>query len=318
MSERSRIAAFFAPLTRAEAGSFSLTDDAAVLQPPTGYSLVVTTDSVIEGIHIVRSASPQQFAQKMVRRNLSDLAAMGAKPWRYFLNLHTPAGLPDAWFAAFAAALAAEQQHFGMVLAGGDSTSGGEVIHATLTCLGLLQGTPLLRSEARAGDEIYVSGTLGDAAYALQHLSQVKNANTDYFAARYFAPTPRLELGQRLHGLATSCIDISDGLISDVSQICVASQCGAVIEQTLLPLSVPLQHAALDAAAKHELALTGGDDYELCFTAPEAAHERVAQLAQELHIPLTCIGKICAGGEVRVVDEAGQRVVLPRTGYEHA
>ena len=156
MGERTRIAQYFAPLAATEPGSFSLTDDAAVLTLPPGKQLVITTDSVIEGIHVLLAATPQQFAQKLMRRNLSDLAAMGAMPWRYSLNLHTPATLDDAWFAAFTAALAEEQQHFGCVLAGGDSTTGGVLIHATMTCFGLLDAAPLRRHAARVAEDVYV------------------------------------------------------------------------------------------------------------------------------------------------------------------
>ena len=311
MAERARIARYFAPLAEAEPGSFQLTDDAAVLTLPVGQQLVITTDSVIENIHILSSATPMQFAQKLVRRNLSDLAAMGAKPWRYTLNLHTPRDLPENWFAEFAAALNAEQTHFNMVLAGGDSTSGATAIHATMTCFGLTDAAPLRRANAQVGDDIYVSGTLGDAAYALQLLQQNQPID-DMLRARYYAPTPRLQLGQLLRNTASAAADISDGLFADLQQICTASQCGALIELMTLPLSPMLQQHH-----RYDLALGGGDDYELCFTAPAPAREKIASVARLLDLPLTRIGSVCAGEGVTVLDGASNPITPTHAGYEH-
>lgn len=183
MAERARIARYFAPLTAGEPGSFHLHDDAAALDVPPGKKLIVTTDSVIVGTHIVAGAKPTQIATKLMRRNLSDLAAMGAAPWRYTLNAHTIPGLPDAWFADFAAALAVEQSRYGLVLVGGDSTSGPGPIHMGMTCFGLAEKI-LLQSGARMGDALYVSGTIGDASLAFHH---GKLAN-GFLSERYFAP----------------------------------------------------------------------------------------------------------------------------------
>ena len=316
MGERDRIARFFTPLTAGESGSFNLTDDAAVLTPPAGQQLVITTDSVIEGIHVLANATPQQFAQKLMRRNLSDLAAMGATPWRYTLNLHTPPGVDDDWFAAFAATLAAEQTTFGMVLIGGDSTTGGSTIHTTMTCMGLLEVAPLRRAGAQAGDDIYISGTLGGAAYALTLLQKNKPIDAA-LAARYHCPEPRLALGQMLHGIATATIDISDGLVADITQLCAASHCGAVIQQNAIPLDHHFKNAALDAAATYHLALSGGDDYELCFTAPSSNHAAIEETVATLKLPITRIGNIVAGKAVTVMDATGSPVLLKKTGWEH-
>jgi thiamine-monophosphate kinase len=315
MAERARIATLFAPLSASESGAFHLTDDAAVLTPPQGMALVITTDSVIESVHVLGDATPAQFAQKLVRRNLSDLAAMGAAPWRYSLNLHTPVGLAEDWFAAFAATLAREQTHFDMVLVGGDSTSGGALIHTGMTCYGLLAHAPLRRNGAHIGDDLYVSGSIGDAALALR-LLQHHQPIDDALAARYHAPTPRLELGKMLHGHATAAIDISDGLLADIGQLCAASHCGADIDYAVLPLSQHLANAALDAASVAALALSGGDDYELCFTAPVSARSAIAGIATQLALPLTRIGCITAGG-IRVLDASGAAMAVQRTGWEH-
>jgi thiamine-monophosphate kinase len=316
MAERDRIARYFAPLAAGEPGSFHLTDDAALLRPPAGQSLIITTDSVIESIHVLHRATPQHYAHKLMRRNLSDLAAMGATPWRYTLNLHTPKGFSDDWFAQFAATLADEQNLFQLLLIGGDSTTGGECIHTTMTCFGLCDGPPLRRNGAKVGDDIYVSGTLGDAAYAL-HLLQQHAAVDDALAARYHCPTPRLELGKMLRSIATSAIDISDGLVADIQQICHASQCGARIKQATIPLSHHLKNAALSTAQKYTFALSGGDDYELCFTAPKNERNSIAALANKLDLPLTCVGKIIAGKVVEILDGSGNPITLRRTGWSH-
>ena len=308
MGERTRIARYFAPLTAAESGSFFLTDDAAVLHPPAGKQLVITTDSVIESIHVLPGATAQQFAQKLMRRNLSDLAAMGATPWRYTLNLHTPATLPTSWFAEFAATLAHEQERFGLTLVGGDSTSGGDIIHCTLTCFGLIEGTALRRNGASVGDDIYVSGILGEAAYAL-HLLQQKQSMDATLAARYHAPVPRLALGQMLHGIATSAIDISDGLLADVAQLCTASGCGASVMRDLIP-----KRAGID----WRFALSGGDDYELCFTASPTQRETIQTIARKANLALTRIGSMVAGNDIELLDEDGHAVPVTTTGYEHS
>jgi thiamine-monophosphate kinase len=316
MGERARIARYFAPLAAAEAGSFSLTDDAAVLAPPDGQQLVITTDSVIEAIHVLPGATPQQFAQKLMRRNLSDLAAMGANPWRYTLNLHTPTKLPTSWFADFAATLQQEQERFGLTLVGGDSTSGGDAIHCTMTCFGLLDGAALRRNGATKGDDIYVSGTIGGAAYAL-HLLQQNAAVNDGLSAYYHCPEPRLQLGQMLRGIATSVIDISDGLLADIAQICAVSGCGAHIERDSIPLQSELQQAAKQNATAWRFALSGGDDYELCFTASASERAAIQDIATKLGLPLNRIGSITDGCAVILRDAHGHTIPVSHTGFEH-
>ena len=325
MAERARIARYFTPLAQGEIGSFNLTDDAAVIIPPPGQSLVITTDSVIESIHVLPGATPTQFAQKLMRRNLSDLAAMGATPWRYTLNLHTPRGTPDAWFAEFSAALADEQQRFGLTVIGGDSTSAAAPapIHTTMTCFGLLQGQPLRRNGAQAGDDLYVSGTIGDAALGLlllqpspQHILQHTDANTTLID-RYHRPQPRLALGEKLRGLATAAIDISDGLLADSAQLCAASQVGAIIHRDAVPRSAEVHHLLTTNPALWNVILNGGDDYELCFTAPVSAREKLQALAAELNLPLTRIGTITTEKDIRVMDDDGKLLRMECPGWEY-
>lgn len=316
MNEHARIARYFAPLTAHESGSFNLTDDAAVLTIPAGKQLVVTTDSVIEHLHVLAGATPEQFAQKLMRRNLSDLAAMGSTPWRYTINLHTPPGLDEQWFAQFCAALAREQASFGLTLIGGDSTSAAGPIHTTMTCMGLSDGQVLRRQGAHIGDAIYVSGALGGAAYALAQLQQHLPISNE-LAARYHCPEPRLALGAALRGMATSCLDCSDGLLADVTQLMTASSVGATLHRDALPVDEALRAVIASDETAWRFALSGGDDYELIFTAPPSAHTALHALAQSLALPITRIGEITAGTALRVLDEDGNALPIPTRGWEH-
>jgi len=295
-----RIAHYFAPLAAGEAGAFGLENDAAALSAPAGKQLVLTSDSCIEGWHVPMASAPQHLASKLVRRNLSDLAAMGATPWRYMLNLHLPTHTPDDYVAAFAAALAVEQAHFGMVLVGGDSTFGGERVHASLTAVGLATRTHI-RSGAQVGDHIYVSGVIGEGALALMMVEgklMLHGPDAGEIWQRYYAPEPRLALGQALDGIATSVIDISDGLLHDLAQIARASHVSMQVHDA----AVPLHDMARRMRAQHgERMINGGDDYELAFTAPAHAAPMLQQLAQQLHLPLTPIGVVEEAQELAVI-----------------
>ena len=311
MDEHARIARFFAPLCAAESGAFVLTNDAAMLAAPTGKKLVVTTDSVIEGVHVPLGTSPARIAQKLLRRNLSDLAAMGALPWRYSLNLHTPNATPDAWFSAFARSLAREQKHFGMVLIGGDTTSARKsVVHVSATLIGLASRAHP-RSGARPGDGVYVSGTIGDAAAYFWQRTHSKKI-TPALAARFYAPTPRLALGQALHGIASSVIDISDGLLADTAQLCAASKVGAQIAFT----SIPRARAYLASGCPALETTNFGDDYELLFTVPKAKQTRLTLLSETLGMRLTRIGEITPNTRVEIMDAQGKPLTLPQ-GFSH-
>lgn len=309
MNEFDRIARYFAPLSAGEAGAFALTDDAAALTIPAGQTLVVTTDSVIGGIHLPGDASPSQFAQKLLRRNLSDLAAMGALPWRYLLNLHVPATISEEWLQQFSAMLQQEQQHFGIVLVGGDSTTGGENIHLTATLLGLTP-EPLLRRGAKAGDDLYVTGTIGEAALALPYALGEKppDAAAQPWLDRYFSPEPRIAVGLALRGVASAAIDISDGLVQDFTHLCKASDLGAVVH---------IPHIPLARSGDIETMLTGGDDYELLFTAPASKRQNITAVANETGVAITRIGAMQQHAEVVFLDAHNQPLHFARKGYRH-
>ncbi len=318
------IARHFAPLAAAEPGAFALTDDAAVLALQPGRRLVVTTDSLVAGVHFLPETRAEAIAAKLLRVNLSDLAAMGAKPVAYTLSAALPEDLEDGWLERFAQALAADQASFQVTLIGGDTVATPGPLTLTLCALGTVaEGCELRRSGARTGDAVYVSGTIGDAALGLAALQgglpELAPELRETLGERYLRPQPRVELGQRLSGLAHAAVDISDGLVADLGHICAASGTGATVEAARIPLS-PAGRAAIEADGERmTTVLTGGDDYELLFTAPSGSAATVAGLSRELDLPLTVIGRIneAKGDGVRVIDENGRRIELAENGYRH-
>ncbi len=310
MSEHARIARYLAPLTAKEPGAFHLQNDAASLTPPAGKTLVLTTDSVIAGVHVPPDATAEQCIRKLMRRNLSDIAAMGAAPWRYMLNLHLPQHTSEAWWEACAATLASEQEKYGVVLIGGDCTSGAPALHLTMTMLGLATATHA-RSGAKLGDDVYVSGTLGDAALWLEAQSNA------HFTARYYAPEPRLALGRALHGIASSCIDISDGLLADAAQLTSASHVQFLLQQSLLPVSSDVQHMLQQNPALWRCVFSGGDDYELLFTTPCAQAAMLQQITQQTATPLKKIGSVREGNGVVLCDSEGRDITPSELGFQH-
>jgi thiamine-monophosphate kinase len=320
LGEFGRIGRFFAPL--AGPGGLGLKDDAALLDCRPGHRLVVTVDAIVEGVHYLPQDPPDLVARKLLRVNLSDLAAMGARPLHYLLATALPSSLGDDWVARFAAGLAEDQRTFGVDLLGGDSvaTSGPAVL--SLTALGeIATGAEIRRSGAKPGDRIWVSGTIGDAFLGLQvlrggHPSLVP-ADRAALTRRFQLPEPRTGLGPRLAGIAHAMLDVSDGLIADLGHICEASQTGATVALPSLPLSPAAQRAA-DAEPDLPARLAAaGDDYELLFAAPPAAGEAIGRLAAELGLPITAIGTVEKGAGVRLVDAGGNPIPVEAAGYRH-
>ncbi|MEO3435530.1 thiamine-phosphate kinase [Inquilinus sp. CAU 1745] len=300
LGEFQRIDRYFKPLAAGFPGALGLGDDAGLLSPGPGEDLVATTDSMVEGVHYLPGEKPSRLARKLLRVNLSDLAAKGARPLAYMLTTALPRSAEEGWIAAFADGLRQDQERFGIHLLGGDSVSVEGPAVLGITAFGTApKGRALLRSGARPGDIIHVSGALGDGALGLEslrgRLPDLDPAHRRHLADRYTLPEPRMELGRRLIGVATASMDISDGLPGDLPHICHASGVAARVETARIPLS-PAGRAALAADPGLErLALSGGDDYELLFTAPPEAAETLAALALELSLPLTAIGEISAG-----------------------
>ncbi|HXP31454.1 MAG TPA: thiamine-phosphate kinase [Stellaceae bacterium] len=320
LSEFERIARFFAPL--AAPGALGLMDDVALIDGPPGAQYVLKTDAIVEGVHFRPDDPPKQVGQKLLRVNLSDLAAKGATPVGYLLMTALAPSRDEAWLAEFAAGLAADQATFGIGLLGGDSVATPGATTLSVAAIGrVAAGRAVLRRGARPGDRIYVSGTLGDAALGLKAaaggLAGIDAAARAFLIDRYRLPQPRLALGLALVGTARAMIDISDGLVADLGHICEVSGVGAVVEVALLPLSHAAKASLAGEPALLASVLGGGDDYELLFTAPPATEATLAELGARLGVAVTVIGRIEAGQGVRVLDPEGHPVAVPVAGYQH-
>ena len=269
------------------------------------------------GVHFLPADPPGQIAQKLLRVNLSDLAAMGAAPLGYLLALARPKEITDGWLAEFCAGLAADNAAFEIALLGGDTVSTPGPLTLSLTAIGEVpRGAALLRGGARVGDDVWVSGTLGDAALGLKTLQgalAVAEPARAFLIERYRLPQPRLALGEALRGIASAAIDVSDGLVADLGHILEISGVGAELRADALPLSA----AARDLPGARDAALSGGDDYELLFTAAPEREAGIAALARQLGIPLTRIGAIRAGSDLRIFDASGRAIVPPSKGWQH-
>ena len=292
-------------------------DDCALLAPPTGEVLAVTTDTLLAAVHFPLDSPARLIAQRALAVNLSDLAAMGATP-RWFQLALTMPDADQAWLAEFSAGLHALACEFNCALVGGDTTRGPLTI--SLTLMGTVPSTQALkRSTAKPGDRIYVSGTLGDGAAALALLEgrlTVSGEDAKYLENRFWQPDARVHEGLEIRRFASAAIDISDGLLADLGHIAKASQVGAVVEVDKLPLSGALCRAA-DLARGLNWALTGGDDYELCFTVPAGKVAQCQQLIDDGELTATPIGEIVDGQGVRCVDKQGAPFAITGSGYQH-
>lgn len=320
LGEFARIARFFAPL--ALPGGLKLRDDVALIAGRRGERYVLKTDAIVEGVHFFADDPPADVARKLLRVNLSDLAAKGATPIGYLLAMALPKTRDDRWLASFSHGLATDQRKYRIGLFGGDSdaTRGPTVL--SLAVIGrVAQGRAILRDGARPGDLVYVSGTLGDAALGLAaikgRLPKISRAARHYLERRYRLPEPRLSLGRRLTGIARAAADISDGLVADLGHVCAASGAGAVIETARLPLSAAVRSIIAGSPQRIRAALNHGDDYEVVFTAPPNAAGRIAAAARAAGVRVTAVGRIVAGRGVRVLDAKGRRLRLSRSGYRH-
>jgi thiamine-monophosphate kinase len=303
------IAKYFAPLAKGEPGALGLKDDAAYLKPRPGFDLVLTTDAIVEGVHFFPDDPPATVAQKALRVNLSDLAAKGA------------IGIDEAWVAAFAKGLNADQAKFGVALFGGDTTATPGVTTINIAALGEVpQGQMLTRGGACAGDDVWVTGTIGDATLGLKLLKgegfDSAKSHRQLLVMRYRVPEPRSEVGPALKGLAHACIDVSDGLIADLGHIAEASDVGIEIAVGDVPLSAAAKAAVQRGVELSDL-LSGGDDYELAFAAPSSSRSRLLALAVETGVPLTRVGRVVKGHGVTALAADGKPVRTRRAGYTH-
>lgn len=292
-------------------------DDAALVRVTDGNELAISTDMLLAGRHFFAEDDPESLGHKVLAVNLSDLAAMGATPRWALLSLALPEA-NEQWLARFSAGWYALAQQHGVSLIGGDTTRGPMAFSVTI--MGeIARGQALRRSGAKAGDEIWVSGTLGDAALALAYLQRRIQITPHAAAAvlpRLHRPTPRIKLGRKLLGLAHSAIDISDGLVADLGHVLEASGLGAEIRLDDLPVSETLRAYWQDDVARHAV-LAGGDDYELCFTAKAIQHAAIMKIGKGLKLPLTCIGHITRKPGLVVRDADDQIFNFEGSGFDH-
>ena len=316
------IARHFRPL--AGPGALGLSDDAAAFAPPAGRLLVVAADAMVEGVHFLADDPAETVGRKLLRVNLSDLAAMGAAPLGYLLTLALPRSKGEDWFEGFCAGLAADQSEFGLRLLGGDTTAlpaespDGPLV-LSLTILGhAAPGQLLRRGGGGDGDGLWVTGTIGDAALGLAVL-QGRLGGDGFLADRYRLPRPRLGFAQGLHGIASAAIDVSDGLVQDCGHICRESRLDAEIAAGLVPVSGQALRAGADWLERR---LTGGDDYELLLAVPPANEAALRELSRRSGVAVTRIGALRssrAGTDagVRVLGSDGAELVLGGTGWSH-
>jgi thiamine-monophosphate kinase len=325
LNEFGIIARYFAPLAT-DPAALGLLDDTAVLPTPDGQELIATTDTIIEGVHYLPGDPPDSIGHKALAVTLSDLAAKGARPYAYLLNLALPDPSP-AWLEGFAAGLAALQATVGTFLAGGDTTYTPGPPTISVTGLGLVaQGHAALRRGALAGDMLMVSGTIGDAYLGLRLLREpglakswgLFEGDAEFLVDRYRRPQARTGLAPSIRRCARASIDVSDGLAADAGKLCKASGVNGTIEAERVPLSAAAAKAVKAAPDMLAQILTGGDDYEI-LTAMEPSHTSAfAREAVEHSIPVTVIGSVGAGdGKIEIVDRDGKPLKLEHLGFEH-
>lgn len=317
LSEFDLIARYFTRPRQSNAHTaLGVGDDCALLSTPPDMQVAISADMLVEGRHFFPGANASKLGHKCLAVNLSDLAAMGAQPVAFTLALALPE-INQEWLEAFSQGMFSLADAHGCELIGGDTTKGPLTI--CITVFGHVPGGQALRRDAaQAGDDIWVSGSLGDARLALAGRNAemvLDSATVEAAAVRMDQPTPRVALGLKLRGLAHAALDVSDGLAGDLGHILKASQVGATLNADALPFGPTL--VSLPHETKCAFALAGGDDYELCFTAPPSKREQVMAAAQAADIPVTCIGRIEAVSGLRVVDDQGKPVDVKLQSFDH-
>ena len=317
MGEFDLIKRYFTPEHYSNDVLLGVGDDAAVLAVPEGFRLVAAVDTIVEGIHFPIQTSAADIAYRALAVNLSDMAAMGARPRWFTLSLSVP-NANESWLSEFSASLSQLAARFDVQLVGGDTVKGP--LSISIQILGWVeQGRWLTRSGARPGDLIFVSGVPGEAAGGLQLLLkphiQATREYREHLLQRFYRPTPRVELGVQLKGIASAAMDVSDGLLTDLRKLCVASQCGADLQLESLPSSVSLRAVFGDTAAEY-LSLQGGDDYELLFTLPADRLSDLEAIASQTDVLCTQIGRITVDGGVRCYQKQSM-VMIQDSGFDH-
>lgn len=313
MGEFDFIARHFRPL--AGPGAMELRNDGATMALPAGEELVLSSDTMVEGLHFLPDDPAGTIARKLLRCNLSDLAAMGSRPRHYMLNVSVPPGrhYDEAWFTEFAAGLAADQKQYDISLLGGDTTGSPSPLMLNVTILGSVRrGQVLRRDGARAGDGVWITGSLGRAALGLQiRLGKLATGDASLVEA-YRIPTPRT--GLSLYGIVSAAMDISDGLLQDSGHIAEESGVAITLFEEKLPL-VP--EVAAHMTTHREIILLGGDDYELLLTCPAASEDALQAHCRQHGVPLTKVGMVTEGEGVTMLDRQHAPINFSRTGWQH-
>jgi thiamine-monophosphate kinase len=323
-AEERLIARYFRPLAT-DAGAFGLIDDAAILTPPDGCDLVLTTDGVIAGVHFFPDDPPETIGRKALRMNLSDLAAKGAKPRGFLLALAMPAGTDAAWLAAFAAGLGDDTRAYGCPLLGGDTDKTPGPVSVSISAFGIVpRGRMVRRSTAKAGEAIVVTGTIGDAALGVKvqrepGLAQrwtLSGAQAAHLTYRYLLPQPRNALAEAVLQHASAAMDVSDGLAGDLGKLCRASAVAAHVDAARVPLSDAAHAAVAAEPALLETVLTGGDDYEILLTLPPERLPAFRSDAAAAGVAVTEIG-VTRAGEGAHFTRDGKALSFARPSYSH-
>lgn len=324
-SEGELIGTYLAPLSRSFHGAFGLADDCAVYTPTAGRDLVITTDAVAAGVHFFADDAPEDIAWKALAVNVSDLAAKAAVPRVYQMALSFPDAPSHEFMRRFARGLGEAQAAFGIVLSGGDTDRRPGPLTVTVTAIGEVEaGFRLTRDGARAGDAIFVTGTLGEAACGLKLRRGDEDAQTWTIAesdraqlvAKFLRPRPRLEAAQLLQRFATAALDLSDGLAKDLGRLAAAARAGAIVDRERLPLSLAVQGLVATDPVLMQAVLSGGDDYELLFTAPEDAQSGIAEAARAIGLQVTRIGTMRAERGLKLATAEGEKPLQP-LGWDH-
>ena len=323
-AEEHLIARYFRPLATAP-GAFGLADDAAIVTPPPGCDLVLTTDGVIAGVHFFPDDPPGDIARKALRMNLSDLAAKGATPIGFLLSVALPSAIEEAWIAAFVTGLGEDVTLYGCPLLGGDTDRTPGPIAVSITAFGSVpHGAMVRRATAKAGNIILVTGTIGDSALGVLlrrdeglakqwHLTE---AMTAHLKARYLLPQPRNALATTVLQHASAAMDVSDGLAGDLAKLCRASGVAAEIDVARVPLSDAARAAVATEPARMETVLTGGDDYEIVLTLSSDKLAAFQTAAREAGVAVTEIGHVVAGQGTRF-NRDGKALIFARSSYSH-
>jgi len=315
------IARYFQPIAT-HPGALGLTDDAAFIKPPPGCDLVLKTDAIIGGVHFFADDAASAVASKALRVNLSDLAAKGAAPLGFLLSLALPKEIGDDWLTGFAEGLRADATLFDCPLFGGDTDRTPGPVTVSIAMFGSVpEGTMVRRAGAKAGDRVFVSGTIGDAALGLALRKgaawTLSDAQRQHLASRYLLPQPRNALAEAVRSHASAAMDVSDGLAGDFAKLCRASKVAAEIEVARVPLSDAAKAVLASEPAMLETALTGGDDFEIVCTMPAGKAASFRAAAQAAKVAVTEIGEIKAGEGARFIGAGGQALAFKRASFSH-